>query len=467
LDTVGQGFMKVGLDGHLGADRSAILTTWFGPVGESERVWEYLARSTSLAAGWFAVAWDELRTSELPVEVVLDQLPRQISTADRFFELEYRPIFDGGAPSFLLIVSDATQAVEHARRDEERRETLAVFEHVQTDRTGFLAFMKESESLISELCATPAAEREDDRRRWLHTLKGTSSMFGLLRFSRRCDELEQELEDGASLSDIRARAVVNAWEESTAPLKAIIREQPGTVEITKRELIAMREAIASGAQPQTILDQLDSLLLEPTSASLHRLGQQARALANRMSKEIDVVIESHELRLPEITLRPIWGALVHVIRNAVDHGFEPGDVRLAAEKAARGTLRLSTSIEGDEVTMLVRDDGAGIDWEAVRARARTMGLPHASMDDLNAAVFADGLSTRTTATETSGRGVGMAALAAAVARVGGHVSLVSEPHSGTTCRVSIPLSAIFSRTNLGRFVATSQRTAGDGARLVS
>ncbi len=444
LDTVGQGFVKVGLDGRLAADRSAILATWFGPAGEGERVWDYLARSTSLAVGWFALAWQELGTSALPMEVVLDQLPRQISTSDRFFELEYRPILEGGAPSFLLVVSDATDAVQHARRDEERRETLAVFEQVQTDRSGFLAFMKDSESLIRLLCAARVGESDADRRRWLHTLKGTSSMYGLLRFSRRCHDLEQELEDGALLTDVRARALASAWEESMAPLKPIIRERPGMVEITEGELTALRRAIVDGERPRAILAMLDSLLLEPTSVPLHRLGQQACDLAKRMGKEVDLVIESHDLRLPEVTLRPIWGSLVHVIRNAIDHGLEPASVRVAVGKSTRGTLRLSTSIEGDDVAVLVRDDGAGIDWEAVRARARTMGLPCSSLEELNAAIFADGLTTRSEATETSGRGVGMPALVAAVERMGGHVSLVSERRCGTTCSISIPLSAIFS-----------------------
>ncbi|MEO8800085.1 MAG: ATP-binding protein [Polyangiaceae bacterium] len=443
LDTVGQGFVKVGLDGSLAADRSAILTTWFGPAGEGEQVWDYLARSTSLAAAWFALAWEELGSSALPLEVVLDQLPRQISSADRFFDLEYRPIVEGGAPSFLLIVSDATHAVEHARRDEERRETLAVFEHVQSDRSGFLAFMKDSESLIRLLCASPVGESDADRRRWLHTLKGTSSMYGLLRFSRRCHELEDELEAGARLTDVRARGLAGAWEESTAPLKVIIQERPGMVEITEGELTELRRAVVDGARPQVLLAKLDSLLLEPTSVALHRLGQQARDLAKRLSKELEVVIESHDLRLPEVNLRPIWGSLIHVIRNAVDHGLEPADARLAAGKSTRGTLRLSTSIEGDEVSLLVRDDGPGIDWEAVRDRARTMALPCSTIEELNAAVFADGLTTRSEATETSGRGVGMPSLVAAVERMGGHVSLVSETRTGTTCSVSIPLSAIF------------------------
>lgn len=448
LDTVGQGFVKVGLDGRLAADRSAILTTWFGAAAEGERVWDYLARSTSLAAGWFALAWEELGSSALPVEILLDQLPRQISTADRFFDLEYRPIVADGAPSFLLIVSDATHAVEHARLHEERRETLAIFERVQDDRSGFLAFMKDSESLLRHLCAAPRAGDGDDRRRWLHTLKGTSSMYGLLRFSRRCHELEQALEDGALLSD-RARGLASAWDDSMAPLKSLLRERPGMVEITEGELASIRRALVDGARPETIIDKLDTLLLEPTSVPLHRLGQQARDLAKRLSKEIDVLIESHDLRLPEATLRPIWGSLVHVIRNAVDHGFEAASARLAAGKSARGTLRLSTSIEQDAVTMLVGDDGAGIDWEMVRVRARTMGLPSSSMSDLHAALFTDGLSTRETVTETSGRGVGVPALVAAVERMGGHVSLVSEPSLGTVCRLSIPLSAIFSTSAPG------------------
>src|SRR5262249_55467257 len=107
-------------------------------------------------------------------------------------------------------------------------------------------------------------------------------------------------------------------------------------------------------------------------------------------------------------------------------------------KPAARRLLLRGRLEGDAFVVEIQDDGRGIDWQAIRRRARAAGLPHATASDLQRALCADGLSTRDSASELSGRGVGMAAVRAACTRTGGLLEVVSEPGRGTLVRFRWP-----------------------------
>ena len=119
------------------------------------------------------------------------------------------------------------------------------------------------------------------------------------------------------------------------------------------------------------------------------------------------------------------------VRNAVDHGLEPPADREAAGKPPVGTIRLRAAEADGRVVIEIRDDGRGIDWNRVAQKARLLGLPWDQPEDLVAALFADGLSTKDSVSETSGRGVGLAAVRAACRELGGDVSVTSEPGKGS------------------------------------
>jgi two-component system chemotaxis sensor kinase CheA len=180
-----------------------------------------------------------------------------------------------------------------------------------------------------------------------------------------------------------------------------------------------------------------SWLHDPVARRLERLGQQAAAVAARLGRPApSIAIETDGLRVAGDGWSPFWASMVHVVRNAVDHGIEPADERVRAGKPAAGHLELRGRREGRTLVFSVRDDGRGIDWEAVRARALTFGMPAGSRPDLIEALFADGLSTRSEASEMSGRGVGLGALRQVVRDLGGAVDVESEPGRGTTFRFS-------------------------------
>jgi two-component system chemotaxis sensor kinase CheA len=128
----------------------------------------------------------------------------------------------------------------------------------------------------------------------------------------------------------------------------------------------------------------------------------------------------------------------HLIRNAVDHGVESRDERVAAAKPSAARLRLATRVERGMLAIEVSDDGRGIAWDKVATKAKLAKLPHATRRELVAAICADGFSTADTVTEISGRGVGMAAVKEACDALGGLIEINSEPGKGTAVRCLFP-----------------------------
>ncbi|MCW5804170.1 MAG: hypothetical protein KIT31_17485, partial [Deltaproteobacteria bacterium] len=141
-------------------------------------------------------------------------------------------------------------------------------------------------------------------------------------------------------------------------------------------------------------------------------------------------------------------AVLHLVRNAIDHGLEPAAERVAAGKPERGALRIASALRGDALTISVEDDGRGIDFDRVRARAVELGLnvPAGAHDDDHDGwlelLCHPALSTRAQPDEVSGRGVGLAAARAAIAEVGGALSFVSVWGGGTAWRIAIPIDPI-------------------------
>jgi two-component system chemotaxis sensor kinase CheA len=127
-----------------------------------------------------------------------------------------------------------------------------------------------------------------------------------------------------------------------------------------------------------------------------------------------------------------------VVRNAIDHGLEDASERRSRGKSPAGKLVLETSVDGDEFIVAIEDDGRGIDWELVRAKAKSLGVPHATDAELAEALFADGLSTRSEVGAISGRGIGMGAVRAACHERGGTMRVGRGSRGGTRVEFRFP-----------------------------
>jgi two-component system chemotaxis sensor kinase CheA len=271
----------------------------------------------------------------------------------------------------------------------------------------------------------------------LHTLKGNSAVYGLESYSILAHEVEAELatrEEG--LSGEQKIRLVGAWKDAMQRIgKLLGHTHQGRIEIDRGELEAMMERARAGTPGTELLPVIMQWFAEPVERRLERLSEHACALAQRLGKPPPkIVLAANGIRLDPERWTSYWAEMVHVVRNAVDHGIESPDARVRAGKSEAGTLDVRAWLEGDDLVIKVSDDGAGVNWDAVKRKAAEAGLPHHTRHDLIEALFADGLTTRERSCDTSGRGVGLAALRRVVSGLGGQIQVESEPGGGASFR---------------------------------
>jgi two-component system chemotaxis sensor kinase CheA len=204
--------------------------------------------------------------------------------------------------------------------------------------------------------------------------------------------------------------------------------------------VAVLSGLFDGTPRAELAHMIRDWRMERASDRLQSFTAGARLLAKRLDKgDVIVEIPRSNLRLQRERWAGFWGAFTHVVRNAIDHGLEAEAERNQQKASAPATLRLSATQRGTEVVIEATDNGRGIDWERLAERASRLGMPHASREDLIAALFADGVTTRDDVTHVSGRGVGLAAAKEACDRMGGYVRVDSHRGRGTTFSFHMPV----------------------------
>ena len=186
--------------------------------------------------------------------------------------------------------------------------------------------------------------------------------------------------------------------------------------------------------------------MQPVGKVFSRFPKVARDVARSLSREVELEMVGAETELDRNLVEALADPLVHLVRNGIDHGVEPPEVREAAGKPRVGRLRLSAQQEGDYVSIEVQDDGAGIDPERLRAKAREKGLidPEAAArlgpEECLHLVFLPGFSTKAEVTDISGRGVGMDVVQSRIRELGGQIQIQSELGRGTRFLIRVPLT---------------------------
>ncbi len=439
LDNIGQGFVRLDRSGVVPGERSRILDEWLGAPTPGQTWMNWVGRVDASVGEWLEVGWDSLFDDLLPFDIAVDQLPKSLHIGDRFLSFEYRPV---GSPArggtVLVVVSDVSSERERQRANEERNEILTIVERILRDRSGFMNFLTETARLLESVNGTSP---RPDLLRALHTLKGNFALFGVHSLARRSHELENDVLETEALEEVDLGALALEWNSFLSRLGGIL-EAGGDdiVEITRPEYDSLRSALRGGElDAGALLLRLDRYLKEPAQKRLDLLAEQARALAARFEKgDVEVVVVGGDKRLPGRRFSPLWAALVHVVRNAIDHGIESPRERQQAGKEERPRIVLSVRDEAGTIELSIADNGRGIDFERVRSRAQLAGIPSHSQEDLKRALFHEGLTTRDEATDISGRGVGMNAVLREVEALGGTITVESSEGVGTTFRLRVP-----------------------------
>jgi two-component system chemotaxis sensor kinase CheA len=189
-------------------------------------------------------------------------------------------------------------------------------------------------------------------------------------------------------------------------------------------------------------ERLIGLRMVPVGATLERAARAGRSVARAAGKEVDFEVAGGEVRLDKSLAERVADPLLHLLRNAVDHGVETAAERLSAGKPARARVRLEAAAEGGRVRLRVQDDGRGVDVERVARAAAERGIvvPGAQVTQAQALrlIFRPGFSTAARATSVSGRGVGLDVVERAVEAAGGELRVSSQRGRGTTFELGLP-----------------------------
>jgi two-component system chemotaxis sensor kinase CheA len=208
------------------------------------------------------------------------------------------------------------------------------------------------------------------------------------------------------------------------------------------------ELLEAVHQVASVSTQLQETIMDvrmlPIRHVFERFPRLVRDLARQQEKHIELVVQGESTRVDKAIIDEIGEPLVHLIRNAVDHGIEPPAVRTACGKSPTGTILLSAAQESNQVVITLVDDGGGIDAGAVKRRAIERGIlrPDEPISDREAIqlIFTEGFSTARTVTDVSGRGVGLDVVVQSMERLNALIEAETIPGAGTKFTLQLPLT---------------------------
>ncbi len=238
----------------------------------------------------------------------------------------------------------------------------------------------------------------------------------------------------------------------------------GEIGLTKNRLTSLRADILAGRNDSDTLHALDQAVsqldllvsdlqnsvmktrMQPIGRLFQKYPRIARDLARQLGKDVELALVGEETEVDKTMIEDLADPLVHLVRNAVDHGVESAEERLAAGKPAKSIVRLEARQEGDHIVLIIADDGRGMSPERIRAKAIEKGIIREeeanTLDDRQSLnlIFLPGFSTVTQASAVSGRGVGMDVVKTNIQKLNGSVEIRSEPGKGSVFIISLPLT---------------------------
>ncbi len=193
-----------------------------------------------------------------------------------------------------------------------------------------------------------------------------------------------------------------------------------------------------------IQDSVMAIRAQPVKSVFQRMPRLVREVAAMVGKQVRLVTEGEGTEVDKTVIERLTDPITHMIRNAIDHGLEKTEDRVARGKPAEGTVRLAALHRSGRIVIEVSDDGAGINRERVKNSAISKGLIPANADlsdeEIDNLIFMPGFSTAATVSDISGRGVGMDVVKRSIQALGGRITIASEPGRGSTFTLSLPLT---------------------------
>ena len=269
--------------------------------------------------------------------------------------------------------------------------------------------------------------------------------------ARASDSVHESKSDSTAAKN-KGRALVRVDAEKLDSLLNLVGEL--VINKTRLQQIGLSNQLQELSEATEQMDRVTTdlqgivmkLRMVPVGNVFNRFPRMVRDLSHSLGKEINLIIQGEETEMDRTVIDEIGDPLVHLLRNSIDHGIEKPEERIAAGKNPVGEVRLIARHEGNNILLMVTDDGKGLKPEVIKQKALEKGL--VTKTELDAMepneilklIFMAGFSTAETVTDVSGRGVGMDAVRTKIENLGGALELDSTPGQGTRVRIRLPLT---------------------------
>ena len=385
--------------------------------------------------GQFEGCYSQVIADCLPEEVSVGQLPSRLHVGNRHVSIDASVIRgdDGSVASVLMTLLDVSKLIAAEREVERMRGVLSVMRY----RKSFGDWVREFDRVLVRLdAAKPDADFEVWARRELHTAKGVYGQFGLTDLAREIHEAEDQ---PSITKDViaKVRANVHRLLRENAPFWGTFGDV-ASFTVADTMLSRLEQGLASATSLEharsIVAASVSEMRAKTVGELLGPVHESCSQHAARRGKLVEVEVDGVDIPCPP-ALVPVFATIPHLYRNAIDHGIEEPDRR--GDKAARATIRIEARRSATTFALSVSDDGRGIDADRVAEAAVKNGQMSAERirqmtprERLNL-IFLSGVSTSDAVSDTSGRGVGMGAVRAAVEALGGTIEVESSPGHGS------------------------------------
>jgi len=477
LDHAGQGFLSFGADLKVAGEYSA----------ECEKIFKHKIAGESVPALYYPTDRGEQvflealfgkifsEHSDLVRATYLSLLPEELILGDSIIRIGYKSIVNPARPGqdeIMLILTDRTQQRALEQRMQEEQNILSMVVRVVTHSRDFSAALRQYSAFCHEGSirmfqeSSMSSESLDEVFRVVHTFKGTFGQLGMRNTAAELHDLETVLADIRDNTDRSGNEALtrrlelytpermHGWlEKDMAVLKDILGEaffyQEETLVVESARLLDIEEKIQRILTPgecRLLIPELRRLRYKPFKELLESYPEYVMSLAEKYDRMVNPFeIEDGETLVDPLKYYDFAKSLGHVFRNALVHGLELPDERLEAGKEESGNITCTVCEEGDGLTLIIKDDGRGIDASRIREIAVSKGIVARqsllAMSDEEAVllIFADGFSGAEETSELAGRGVGLSAVREELSKVAGSVRVHTTSGHGTEFRFFLPL----------------------------
>lgn len=460
LDSLDQGFLIFDQTGHCWEVTSKACEDVLETRPAGQKIWDVLKLPPKQQDGfskWLTTLFMEM----LPFEDLVGLGPQKYQhSKGKHIELDYYPIrnSDKQIEALVLVASDITSLVEAQEQAEKEKAHAGFILKMFQQKRSFLSFYEESQNLMAELESLTAQSHTEWNKeslfRVLHTLKGGSASYSVRDVAAVTHELESGIsrliEDPSSFNPDRWNELTTQLKQQYEKFKHEVQELLGSttqshvqkIEVPKPELSQILDLLESWAKTKHWAQSLKSqYLTEPLQMSFDSYNYLVQKTAEQLHKKVSpLIFENPDFRWNYDPYKSFMTSLVHVFRNAIDHGLETPEERVSAGKPEVGEIRIHASETETAYEIKIADDGRGLNIFRIKQRMTEKGMDPQGLttEQIALQIFEPQFSTKTEVTDLSGRGVGLDAVKHEVEKLGGHISLKFEENKGTAFIFHLP-----------------------------